>query len=710
MSQSAPKKRGRKDPGREAAAAASVQSRDRQLSVKNRARVEARDIGSLPEVVDPERRERGVANFRDFCESYFPETFTLGWSPDHLKVIAAVERSVIEGGLFAMAMPRGSGKTSLVETACVWALVAGHRDFVCLIGSDEAAAEQMLDSIKTELETNDRLNDDFPEACYPIRKLDGIPHRAGGQLYTDPETGEQARTHIGWTAKEIILPTIPGSRASGGIIMVRGITGRIRGMKFKRPDGKSVRPSLVVIDDPQTDESAHSPSQCSTREAVLSGAILGLAGPGKKISGIMPCTVIRPDDMADRILNRDLHPEWNGTRCRLMYAFPTAEKLWEEYGRIRSDGMRQGDGGAAATAFYVERRTEMDAGAEPAWLERHNPDEASAIQHVMNLKLQDPAAFAAEYQNDPIPNDVGGSKDMKSDQIAARVNGIPHQVAPSDSQTITCMIDVQGDALFYVICAWSPGFTGAVIDYGAYPDPQREYFVLREMKRTLSTEASGAGLEGAIMAGLTALVGDLMGRQWTREDGTTAGIDRLIIDANWGASTETVYAFCQRSTWRSVLTPSHGKFIGASGRPMAEWTIKKGDRLGYHWMIPASAGRGVRHLLIDVNHWKSYLFERLNTHIGDPGALTFYGDEPRRHRLISEHLTSEYRIPVEGRGRKLDEWKHRPENFDNHWLDCIIGCMVGASMMGISLGHGHGDSVKPAGNKRKRQYGAIGKL
>jgi hypothetical protein len=28
----------------------------------------------------------------------------------------------------------------------------------------------------------------------------------------------------------------------------------------------------------------------------------------------MPCTVIRPGDMADNILNRDRHPEWNGER------------------------------------------------------------------------------------------------------------------------------------------------------------------------------------------------------------------------------------------------------------------------------------------------------------------------------------------------------------------------------------------------------------
>jgi hypothetical protein len=31
------------------------------------------------------------------------------------------------------------------------------------------------------------------------------------------------------------------------IIRVAGITGRIRGTKFKRPDGHTVRPSLVVL-------------------------------------------------------------------------------------------------------------------------------------------------------------------------------------------------------------------------------------------------------------------------------------------------------------------------------------------------------------------------------------------------------------------------------------------------------------------------------
>ena len=183
-------------------------------SLKERARARnaalslaGRDIGELPAVVNPERKTRAATNFRSFCEAYFPFTFHLAWSPDHLKVIAKIERAVLEGGLFAMAMPRGSGKTSICECACIWAVLNGHRDFVCLIGSDEGHAMDMLESIKTELDSNDLLLEDFPEVVYPIQCLDGIANRCSGQLYQ----GE--RTHIGWTAREVVLPTITGSKA-----------------------------------------------------------------------------------------------------------------------------------------------------------------------------------------------------------------------------------------------------------------------------------------------------------------------------------------------------------------------------------------------------------------------------------------------------------------------------------------------------------------
>jgi hypothetical protein len=374
--------------------------------------LEGREIGAIPDVVDPARKAAAERDFRLFCDTYSPQIFDLPWSDDHLKVIAQIEETVLSGGLYAVAMPRGAGKSSLCEHACIWAVLYGHRNFVALIGSDEGHATQMLKSIKAELDGNPDLADDFPEVCYPISRLDGISNRCSGQLC------QGKRTYIGWTGEEVVLPTIAGSQASGAIIMVGGLTGGIRGMKYKRHDGKSVRPSLVVLDDPQTDASSRSPSQCITRERILAGAVLGMAGPGKKISGIMPCTVISPGDMADAILNRDRHPEWNGTRTKMVYSFPKSEKLWEDYHRIRDESLKAGHAGREATTFYIEHRAEMDEGAIVAWPARFEPDEISAIQSAMNLKFRDPRAFAAEYQNEPLPEDDARADLLTADQVA----------------------------------------------------------------------------------------------------------------------------------------------------------------------------------------------------------------------------------------------------------------------------------------------------
>lgn len=85
---------------------------------------------------------------------------------------------------------------------------------------------------------------------------------------------------------------------------------------------------MIGSDDPQTDESARSPAQCAARESILARAVLGLAGPGRKISGIMPCTVIRPEDMADRILIRDKHPQWQGQTSHTL--MEDVRFIWEK--------------------------------------------------------------------------------------------------------------------------------------------------------------------------------------------------------------------------------------------------------------------------------------------------------------------------------------------------------------------------------------------
>lgn len=650
--------------------------RDRQAEQS----LAGRDIGPLPEVVNPDRKAACERNFQLFCESYFPETYSLAWSPDHLKVIEKIETAVLRGGLFALALPRGSGKTTITESAALWSMLYGHREFVVLIGATESAALELLDSLKTELEVNERLAEDFPEVCYPVAQLEGIANRCAGQLYK----GE--RTRITWTSNEIVLPTIEGSKASGIIVRVAGITGRIRGMKFKRSDGRSVRPSLVIIDDPQTSESAGSLEQTRKRVRVLAGDILGLAGPGQKISGIMPCTIIRPGDMADIILNRNTHPDWNGEKTRMVYRFPTNMKLWEEYAEIRAEALRTEGNFQKATEFYLANREAMDAGAEVSWEARFNHDEVSALQHAMNLKFQDEAAFQSEYQNDPLPDDTADDSLLSVDEICAKINGLARRRVPLKCDRLTMFVDVQKALLFYVVIAWAEDFTGAVIDYGSWPDQHRHEYSLADANPSIQTLFPKAGFEGALYAALSALTDECLGREWVREDGAVLKIERALVDANWGQSTDVVYQFCRQSSHAGVILPSHGRYVGASSKPMTEYRKQQGDRLGFNWMIPNVAGkRAIRHIIYDTNYWKSFIHARLAVSVGDKGSLTLYGRIPGAHQLFAEHLTAEYRVKTQGRGRTVDEWKLKPQSHDNHFLDCVAGCAVCGSMLGASL-------------------------
>jgi len=132
---------------------------------------------------------------------------------------------------------------------------------------------------------------------------------------------------------------------------------------------------------------------------------------------------------------------------------------------------------------------------------------------------------------------------------------------------------------------------------------------------------------------------------------------------------------------------------GASSVPFAEHKLKRGERGGLNWRLPLPAKkRATRYVLFDTNFWKSFVHARFAVAMGDPGSLSLFGQRPEHHRLIAEHLTSEFRVRTQGRGRTVDEWKFKADGLDNHWLDCLVGSAVAASMEGASL---FGAEVRP---------------
>jgi hypothetical protein len=118
---------------------------------KKKRRLEQQDIsGLLGGVANPPRRGRAVRGLRPFCETYLTARFSRPWSPDHLIVMDDMEQCVHSGGIFPVAMPRGSGKTALCLALSLWAVLSGLRKFVLLIGATKDAATELLDSLKAE--------------------------------------------------------------------------------------------------------------------------------------------------------------------------------------------------------------------------------------------------------------------------------------------------------------------------------------------------------------------------------------------------------------------------------------------------------------------------------------------------------------------------------------------------------------------------------
>ncbi len=661
-------------------------SHQRQLSTAGR------DIWPIPSVVDPERRESTRLSLKAYCETYQKALFVREWSEDHIKVLSRIEDSVLRGERFALAMPRGSGKTTICVTAAEWALLHGHRKFCVMIGSDSTAAAELTESIRVDFENNDLLFEDFPEVLYPIRSLDGIAHRCNGQ------TVQGERTQMTWTNKLIILPTVSGSKASGSMIRPTGLTSRLRGMQSRTADGASIRPDFVIIDDPQTDESARSTSQNDYRESLLAGAVLGLAGPGKEIAACMPCTVISYGDMADRILDKTRHPEWRGERTQMVTSWPVHEKLWDQYADIWVNEITNDGDGSESTQFYLDNREMMDEGFECSWPARHTAMEVSAQQHAWNLILKiGRDAFNAEYQNEPASVRAGSTIDLDAEVICRKVIDVPRQVVPESHSTLVSFIDLSDKCLWYGTCAFSNEFNGTCIEYGIWPDQNQRYSQLLTLQHTLRRKYPKTGVAGALTAGLKDLVQHLS-RTWDGELGGVHHVSRILIDEGDGEHTGLVREFCRRDQHSHILMPAKGRGIKASAKPLCAGKPGKGDTFGDHWKIVRNRDQS-RSVHVDTNFWKTFVARRLETQVGDTGCLTLHHATPRQHQMLADQLAVEEPVEIENlsTGNRVIEWANRFGK-DNHFFDVVVGCHVGASMAGVQVA---GATVKPKARRRK---------
>jgi len=664
---------------------------EKQHRYQARKALEAQTVPKIPPPVDPDRREACRNDLHLFLRTYFPHSTGLSpFSEDHILAIKRMENSILKGGgIVLTCFPRGFGKTTISENLAIWAAVYGHKRLIPIIGADKPAASDTIDSLKSELTVNELLADDFPEVVMPFIHIDNKSQRANTQKYNDE------LTHVRWSGDELGFAWIKGDDGeyrdnSGVLFRCLGITGRIRGMSVKLPNGKKQRPDFFILDDPQTDESARSPAQVEKRMSIYQKSILRLGGHDKMLSGVINATVIEPEDMVDILLS-DKHPEVEGLRIPMLKELSDVhETMWlEDYADLRKtynpedpDGRRLAI--QRANEFYLENRIQMDSGALPTW--EHcfaaADGEVSAVQHAYNILIDDgPEVFASECQNDPIASRPSGIEILTPSAIkSTRIMG--SAMLPRDTEVVTAHIDVQKNALYYCVTGFSKGFSVYPFHYGVYPDQRSGRMFYSDLRQTLRKKYVGLSDEERITHAVRDLLRILHSRTYERQDGFQMKLEMCLVDA--GYQTDAVFDGIT-SFGGSNVYRMYGRGVRSTEVPMLMNARKKGERRSKDLFVPWRQlidinKRSSRYVLACVNSVKTFLHRRIRTEPGQDGQFRL--PEGNHDYLLHSLCSSEYPTETEGPYGRIVEWSVQPGVPDNHLLDCVCGSIVAASMTG----------------------------
>lgn len=351
-----------------------LRSRDAERKRQDSA---ARRLVMVPKCADKRRRKRLEKDDVKWLRWYFgadcSNPFWYDFTAQQREMIAAIRHAILVGGDQAIAASRGEGKTTLCERLLLKYVLQGEVDFAVLFASTGPMAANSIDSIKADLEENDRLCDDYPEICVPVRALENTPQRAQYQIasgvrHDNGKPYEAAATKFSWCGNEIILPNVPGAPAAGFIIATRGLDAAVRGLKKR---GK--RPRVAVIDDPDTEDTSRSELQAGKLEDRIDKGIGGLGGQQRGIARVMLTTLQSRTSVSFRYTDTSAKPTWKGKRFRFLLNPPTRTELWDEYVQMRQAdfvafacGESKDEFCRRSHQFYLDNRKSMEDGAEVA--------------------------------------------------------------------------------------------------------------------------------------------------------------------------------------------------------------------------------------------------------------------------------------------------------------------------------------------------------
>lgn len=668
---------------------------------QRRKRASQRDVKLRPPK-DPARRLECEASPILWMRTYCPDKFFNPFTEHQEEIVSDLHYTLNHGGDKALADIRGGGKTSMTEAYCGgYRTLTQEKQYGVIISKNSPNARTVLSSIIAIYEKEQGpLIQDYPEVVLPIMALEGATSR--GRM----QTVGGVRTHIVWTGdilqfpivypewcrdcyrktdvndpfcehcgsewmeeiedvddngKSFIMMRPRPSRASGNCIASFGIDAAFVGLKRG-----SLRPTYAIIDDVETEDSALNPDQVEKKEKIIENSIGGLAGPTTQFSRIILCTVRGAVSLAAKFTDTQEKPAWRGKRYSQVQSFPDNEDLWKEYIFLRKKSQRDGDArGEEANAFYATHRELMDAGVKVLNPYRFvaKDGEVSAIQHFYNQVARKGWSFVIpEYQNQIYIDDEETCQLPDPAFLLTKW----HRDYDKDIVYRTGFIDVSKRVLWWAVCGWSRDYSGRVLDYGIFPE-QRGYEVTREITDTLP----GATEDERLL-----LIKDYADFLKDKYSLSRCGVDIGYRD-------DIITPQCDGN----MILACRGQPSGVHTKPIHEVEEKRPtDVVRDNWrlrFLSNDAGT-YRVLQFDSDFWKAVVHDKLSAQPQDLGTLML-PPPPKRNEELILHLLSEKRSLVPGRYRQF--WKYEEPTSHNHWLDCVSGCTVLASTLGLTLNH-----------------------
>lgn len=306
------------------------------------------------------RKARAERDMAFFGRTYFPHYFSKPASALHHyfaeRYPAMIQKAIDtgEGDKEADAAPRGNAKSTWTTFLLpAWCAAYRKRRYPLIVSETRGQAEAFLSFIKLELDTNERLKQDFPELV-----------------------GEGPV----WRSDQIIT-------RNGVKIQAAGAGQKLRGLRHG-----SFRPDLVIGDDLENDESVESPDQRKKLDNWFFKALMKIGQPDTVY--IVVGTILHHESLLQKLLDK---PGWKGRKFRAVIRW-SPSKRWEEWERIFADisiGKEQAE--AAADSYFGVHRYEMLAGTEVLW------PEMEPYYYLMKMRVSDgPAYFDSEKQNEPL--------------------------------------------------------------------------------------------------------------------------------------------------------------------------------------------------------------------------------------------------------------------------------------------------------------------